>query len=65
LTKISPDGKEYPVVIKKKDPANTTRPKTNNMLPSFYHSILEKYLTPAQLLTLQMKGVVVTVSERG
>ena len=24
------------------------------MLPSFYHSILEKYLTPAQLLTLQM-----------
>src|SRR4028118_578766 len=24
------------------------------MLPLFYHSILEKYLTPAQLLTLQM-----------
>jgi Transposase DDE domain len=24
------------------------------MLPSFYHEILEKYLTPAQLLTLQM-----------
>jgi hypothetical protein len=24
------------------------------MFPSFYHSILEKYLTPAQLLTLQM-----------
>jgi hypothetical protein len=24
------------------------------MLPSFYHQILEKYLTPAQLLTLQM-----------
>jgi hypothetical protein len=24
------------------------------MLPSFYHSILQKYLTPAQLLTLQM-----------
>ena len=24
------------------------------MLPSFYHDLLEKYLTPAQLLTLQM-----------
>jgi hypothetical protein len=24
------------------------------MFPSFYHEILEKYLTPAQLLTLQM-----------
>jgi hypothetical protein len=24
------------------------------MLPSFYHQILQKYLTPAQLLTLQM-----------
>jgi hypothetical protein len=24
------------------------------MLPLFYHEILEKYLTPAQLLTLQM-----------
>ena len=24
------------------------------MLPSFYHQILEKYLTPAQLITLQM-----------
>jgi hypothetical protein len=24
------------------------------MFPSFYHSILEKYLTPAQLLTIQM-----------
>jgi hypothetical protein len=24
------------------------------MLPSFYHSILEKYLSPTQLLTLQM-----------
>ena len=24
------------------------------MMPSFYHSILQKYLTPAQLLTLQM-----------
>jgi hypothetical protein len=24
------------------------------MLPSFYHEILQKYLTPAQLLTLQM-----------
>ncbi len=24
------------------------------MLPSFYHELLEKYLTPAQLLTLQM-----------
>jgi len=24
------------------------------MLPLFYHSILEKYLTPAQLLTLEM-----------
>ncbi len=33
------------------------------MLPLFYHEILEKYLTPAPLLTLQMKGVVVTVSK--
>ena len=24
------------------------------MMPSFYHEILQKYLTPAQLLTLQM-----------
>ena len=24
------------------------------MLPSFYHSLLEKYLSPTQLLTLQM-----------
>src|SRR4028118_952775 len=24
------------------------------MLPSFYHELLQKYLTPAQLLTLQM-----------
>jgi hypothetical protein len=24
------------------------------MLPSFYHEILQKYLTPAQLLTLEM-----------
>ncbi|MEG4010486.1 hypothetical protein QUA41_31475 [Microcoleus sp. Pol11C1] len=24
------------------------------MMPSFYHSILQKYLTPAKLLTLQM-----------
>ena len=24
------------------------------MLPSFYHSILEKYISPTQLLTLQM-----------
>jgi len=33
------------------------------MLPLFYHSILEKYLTPAQLLTLQMLAQVVTVSK--
>jgi hypothetical protein len=24
------------------------------MLPSFYHDLLQKYLTPAQLLTLKM-----------
>jgi len=24
------------------------------MLPSFYHDLLEKYLTPTQLLTLKM-----------
>ncbi len=34
------------------------------MLPSFYHDLLEKYLTPAQLLTLQMFARVVTDSKR-
>ena len=34
------------------------------MLPSFYHESLEKYLTPAQLLTLQMLARVVTDSKR-
>jgi hypothetical protein len=27
IDKITIDGKEYPIVIKKKGPANTTRPK--------------------------------------
>jgi len=31
LTKISPEGKEYPVVIKKKGLANTTRPQLINV----------------------------------
>jgi hypothetical protein len=34
------------------------------MLPSFYHSILEKYLTPAQLLTATKASLVVTDSKR-
>ena len=33
------------------------------MLPLFYHSILEKYLTPAQLLTATKASLVVTVSK--
>jgi hypothetical protein len=31
LTKISPEGKEYQVVIKKKGLANTTRPQLINV----------------------------------
>ena len=33
------------------------------MLPSFYHNILEKYLNPKQLLTLNMLACVVTISQ--
>jgi hypothetical protein len=33
------------------------------MLPSFYHELLQKYLTPAQLLTLKMLAQVVTIPE--
>lgn len=33
------------------------------MLPSFYHALLQKYLTPAQLLTLKMLAQVVTIPE--
>lgn len=34
------------------------------MLPSFYYCILEKYLNPQQLFTLQMLAQVVTISKQ-
>jgi hypothetical protein len=47
-------SQKVPSCDKKRRVSLISQTQINNMLPSFYHSILEKYLTPAQLLTLQM-----------